>query len=82
MFNVVFSGGVFKQQEGQGKADLEEGVIGNQEFDRWAGYKQLFFKVNAFNILIGYSWDWVNHNENFRKPTDHSVQCSHQLNRG
>ena len=37
------------QQEGQGKADLEEGVIGNQEFDRWAGYKQLeklglFFK--------------------------------------
>ena len=49
VFNIVFSGGVFKQQEGQGKADLEEGVIGNQEFDRWAGYKQLeklglFFK--------------------------------------
>ena len=41
MFNIAFSGGVFKQQEGQGKADLEEGVIGNQEFDRWAGYKQL-----------------------------------------
>ena len=41
MLNIVYSGGVFKQQEGQGKADLEEGVIGNQEFDRWAGYKQL-----------------------------------------
>ena len=79
MFNIVFSGGVFKQQEGQGKSDLEEGVIGNQEFDRWASYKQLeklgfFFKVNAFNILIGYSWDWVNHNENFRNPTDHFFQ--------
>ena len=49
MFNIVFSVGVFKQQEGQGKADLEEGVIGNQEFDRWANHKQLeklgpFFK--------------------------------------
>ena len=46
MFNIVFSGGVFKQQEGQGKADLEEGVIGNQEFDRWAAISSL--KTRSF----------------------------------
>ena len=56
MFNIVFSGGVFKQQEGQGKADLEEGVIGNQEFDRLAGYKQieilgLFMKCQSYFFL-------------------------------
>ena len=50
MFNIVFSGGMFKQQEGQGKVDLEEGVIGNQEFGRWAGYKQLE-KLGLFILL-------------------------------
>ena len=40
MFNIVFSGGVSKQQEGQGnagEADLKEGAIGNQYFEERMG---------------------------------------------
>ena len=35
-----------------------------------------FMFVMYYNVLKGYYWDWVNHSENFRKPTDHTVHTN------
>jgi len=36
--------------------------------DGWSGYKHL--------EKLGFSWDYVNHSEHFRKPEDHSVHTN------
>ena len=54
--------------------------------DGWKGYKHLD-ELGTFSLLvelvktcvmyiIGYSWDWVNHSENFRRPDDHSIHTN------